>query len=96
MRMTFDCNIQELAKGLGLDVEDVVAKLALDALDELQITTPVDTGRARAGWNMNQVTPDHAQVVNNVEYIVRLNEGHSKKAPAMFVEAALDKVVRGL
>ena len=35
-------------------------------------------------------------VFNNVEYIVRLNEGHSTQAPARFVQLAVDKVARNL
>lgn len=35
-------------------------------------------------------------VFNNVEYIVRLNEGHSTQAPARFVQVAVDKVARNL
>lgn len=35
-------------------------------------------------------------VFNNVEYIVRLNEGHSTQAPARFVQIAVDKVARNL
>ena len=35
-------------------------------------------------------------IYNNVEYIVRLNEGHSQQAPKRFVERAVDKVARGL
>lgn len=30
-------------------------------------------------------------VSNNVPYIRRLNDGHSKQAPALFVEAAIDR-----
>ena len=35
-------------------------------------------------------------VFNNVEYIVRLNEGHSTQAPAHFVQLAVDKIARNL
>lgn len=33
-------------------------------------------------------------VSNNVPYIQRLNNGHSKQSPAGFVEAAIDKAVK--
>ena len=45
-----------------------------------------------------QQAPKGAQFVvvyNNVEYIVRLNEGHSQQAPARFVQLAIAKVQRG-
>ena len=35
-------------------------------------------------------------VFNNVEYIVRLNEGHSTQQPARFVQAAVDKIARNI
>jgi hypothetical protein len=31
--------------------------------------------------------------VNNVPYIQQLNYGHSKQAPALFVEAAIDRAL---
>ena len=34
-------------------------------------------------------------IYNNVGYIMLLNEGHSKQAPAMFVETAVDSVMGG-
>lgn len=34
-----------------------------------------------------------AFITNNVQYIQRLNEGHSSQAPAGFVEAAIDSAV---
>lgn len=34
-------------------------------------------------------------IYNNVEYIIRLNEGHSQQAPAMFVEQAVESVMGG-
>ena len=93
MNIRFDCDINAIAKDLGVLVEDVVSKIAFDGLGELQATTPVDTGRAKSGWGVERIEPKHARIVNNVEYIVRLNEGHSKQAPAMFVELALDRII---
>ncbi len=34
-------------------------------------------------------------IYNNVEYIMRLNEGHSQQAPAMFAEKAVESVMGG-
>ena len=49
--------------------------------------------------NPSPSIPKNANIIciyNNVEYIIRLNEGHSKQAPAMFVEQAVDAVMGGL
>lgn len=98
--------------------DKVQRKAALDLFGELIQTTPIDTGRARAGWSMDvrkgeDVPPlkassyrpkspvppkgvPYIMIYNNVEYIVRLNEGHSTQAPAHFVEQAVDKIARNL
>ena len=120
----FDCNIPELAKKLQVDADLIKRKIALDIFARLLATTPVDTGRARAGWSVDTrhgsfvppedksgyaydrsvnptpyMIPKGADVIviyNNVEYIVRLNDGHSQQAPAMFVEQSVDAVMGGL
>lgn len=66
------------------------------ATDTLRKVTPVDTGKARSGW-YNQKTKDlngfsGATIVNNVEYISILNNGHSKQAPKYFIEQVLIKI----
>ena len=47
--------------------------------------TPKDTGKASAGWHID----DKGRIVNNVPYIERLNAGSSQQAPAHFVEKTL-------
>lgn len=50
--------------------------------------TPIDKGRARAGWQRRQ--QGSAQVVeNNVPYIERLEKGYSNQAPRGFVNQAI-------
>lgn len=93
-------------------------KAALELFDGLLASTPVDTGRARAGWSMDTshgdfvppkgagvyqaqsaFPPQGAEMIivyNNVEYIVPLNEGRSKQAPAHFVEQQIARVQAGL
>lgn len=117
--ITFDVqfNLDGLSENVADMADKVQRKAALELFGELLQTTPIDTGRARAGWSMdvrqgsdvppkNQQTyspkipsvPQKAQFIvlyNNVEYIVRLNEGHSQQAPARFVQLAISKVQRG-
>ncbi len=114
----FDCDIPAIAKQLQVDADLIKRKIALDIFARLLATTPVDTGRARAGWSVDTrhgsfvpnagsyayapqipLVPKNAPVIviyNNVEYITRLNDGHSQQAPAMFVETAVDEVMGGL
>ena len=95
---------------------NLVRETAMRVLGNLTKTTPVDTGRARANWNMSVGTPDMSTtentgapdsdatadevlsgyqgnkavyVSNGLPYIIRLNEGHSKQAPANFVEESV-------
>lgn len=113
----FDVNINAIAARVGIRADLIKRKLALDIWSELMATTPVDTGRARAGWSMGQTvtgyvpqkggvyqapntptppTGDIIVIYNNVEYIIGLNSGTSKQAPAMFVESAVEKALGGL
>ena len=72
---------------------DVAAKMALDLHQGLVLATPVDTGRARAGWTVD-TGPQDPVIENVVPYIGVLNDGHSQQAPAGFVEAEIDKATR--
>jgi len=58
--------------------------------EELVLATPVDTGEAREGWQIQEVEgaryPTY-EVINDVPHIGALNEGHSDQAPARFIEA---------
>lgn len=115
----FDCDIEALAQSFMVDADMLKRKIALDVYSRLIATTPVDTGRARAGWSVSAerpesgapaagqksypfpaaVMPKGAKIIciyNNVEYILKLNDGHSKQAPAMFVETAVSEVMGGI
>jgi hypothetical protein len=65
-----------------IDKESIV--ILNQAVDKLSDATPVDTGRAKNGWELIEGT-----IVNNVPYISELNEGHSQQASAKFVESTL-------
>lgn len=55
MRVTarFDCDIPALARQLQVDADIIKRKIALDIFARLLAATPVDTGRARAGWSVD-------------------------------------------
>jgi len=59
--------------------------------------TPVDTGEARKGWRTQKVKTSRgrllsATIINDVEHISYLNNGHSKQAPKYFIEQVLMKI----
>lgn len=123
LKRYLDMNIERPAK--------VMRKFMVEAYQQLTIKTPVDTGRARWGWNCSFVQPNftipmaapdgqknyygldagraksafRAEIVsgretlyiaNAVPYIVKLNEGWSRQAPARFFELAFENAVQKL
>jgi len=51
--MTFALDIEKFSKDAGLEINLVVRKISLDAYTRVTKKTPVDTGRARANWNLS-------------------------------------------
>jgi hypothetical protein len=125
MRVTarFDLDIPALAASIKQDADTIQRKIALEIFARLLAVTPVDTGRARAGWSIDTrhgsyvppkdesgyafdrsmnvspyMVPKNAPLIciyNNVEYILKLNEGTSTQAPEQFVETAVGQVMGG-
>lgn len=65
------------------------------ATDTLRQVTPVDTGEARSGWrNVKKkgIANEEGRIINEVEHIVPLNNGHSQQAPRYFIEQVLTKI----
>ena len=86
---------QALAR-LDRDIEEVIAdetnETLLSALNLVTQATPVDSGRARRSWQVETLADrdslDRATLVNSVDYIEPLNNGHSQQAPARFIQTA--------
>ncbi len=49
---SFNADLKKFGRLMGLELDTVVRKIALDAHDRVTEKTPVDTGRARGNWNM--------------------------------------------
>ena len=60
MSSTFDYQLSRLAKDLDIELEVVVRKTALLAYNSVTKKTPVDTGRARANWNVGVGSADES------------------------------------
>lgn len=54
----FENDLERFARKTGLEIEKVVQKLTLDAWNGVTKKTPVDTGRARANWNVAEGRAD--------------------------------------
>jgi hypothetical protein len=57
-------------------------------LKSLKEATPVDTGKASAGWKLRKLSKHKYALENNVEYVEYLNQGSSAQAPKNFIELA--------
>ena len=77
---------------MNLKTEQGIKELAFFAKEKIMAITPVDTGRCRAGWRMNQETPLSWIIDNPVEYTIYLEYGHSKQAPAGMVRITAQEI----
>ena len=48
----FNADLKKFANAMGLETEVVVRKIAFEVLKGVVQKTPVDTGRAKANWNL--------------------------------------------
>lgn len=85
--------VEEEIKKLGnIEIEERIDY----AVNTLRTVTPVDTGKARSGWESikykNNEKLQEAIIKNDVEYISVLNSGTSRQAPKYFIEQVLSKI----
>ena len=73
-------DIDKKSKNFISAVMDDVKRVAADE-------TPVDTGRAQRGWRRKS-----KDVLNNVEYITHLEDGHSKQAPSGIARPTIKEI----
>ena len=88
-------NFQEEMKRIEREVLELgnaeTETLAEYATNQLRVVTPVDTGEARSGWSQGKDV-EGIYILNDVEHIIHLNNGHSKQAPKYFIEQVLSTV----
>ena len=75
--------LSTLIKGYKGDMNKVYVQSCLELSARVQGATPVDTSRAKQGWS-NNGAPSLFRTfsyLNNVEYIIPLEYGHSDQAP---------------
>lgn len=79
-------SFNELKVAFNNEVDKVLKENTQKMFSELKEATPVDTGKAQASWRMVPLSKTRIAVKNSTEYIVYLNRGSSKQAPAYFIE----------
>lgn len=79
-------------KDLETTVSQFQSFVANTFKSEVTPRTPIDTGRARRGWQIRQ-QGSGPSIENRVPYIERLERGYSRQAPAGFVKQAVAATV---
>lgn len=69
-------------------VDDELDALSTTLASEIRKRTPIDTGRARSGWQKRK-----DEVRNEVPYIRRLENGYSSQARRGFTQQAVTATV---
>ena len=93
MKITIDLkgDAQILAR-LRQEIDQFSQFVADTFRSEVVPRTPIDTGRARRGWQQRQL--GRQQIIENqVPYIDRLERGYSRQAPRGFVRQAMTATI---
>jgi len=54
----FEADLEKFAIKTNIDIQTVLDKVTIDLFRDIIERTPVDTGYARANWNLNPTVPD--------------------------------------
>ena len=98
----FDITLKKFAKKIEVDAATVVRKVAFDLFNGVVSRTPVDTGWARASWNIAFNTPDLSvppKVQGGESAAVAANDAQEQKLdliaddfPRVWITNALDYI----
>lgn len=85
----FNFDLSKLKKSIksqaSPEILQQLKEIADAALAELALETPVDTGKAAAGWHY-EINGESVVLENDVAYVKMLNAGSSAQAPAYYIE----------
>jgi hypothetical protein len=70
-------------------IKNITDNLMSEVRTQVSGRTPIDTGRARRGWQQRSVK----SVENTVPYISKLEKGYSRQAPNGFVRQGISAAV---
>lgn len=77
------------------EVKDYIDRFTNGLVDEFRSQviprTPIDTGRARRGWQVRKGITK--RIENNVPYIGALERGRSRQAPRGFVKQSISAAI---
>jgi len=75
-------------------IDKLVSRVSQDTLAKAISVTPVRSGRAKKSWRQIKKGRRSFEVVNNVPYARRLDEGYSKQAPRGITRPASKAIAR--
>lgn len=75
-----------------IDSSNVLRKLALDLYAEIIKGTPVDTGRARANWNLSVHSPNYSVSNSTIISSVSITAGSLQNLPEVYISNGLPYV----
>lgn len=93
-------NLSSTKNSLDADFKSELKRMGDELYTEIKATTPVDTGRARAGWRKKEFN-NKVEISNAVPYIGVLDEGRgfrdgqmrgSKQAPKGIIGPSLEAI----
>ena len=76
--------MRQLKKDVNRETRRQFNKIKVKLKNDLVEATPIDTGKAREGWEIKGDS-----IVNDVDYIDDLNAGSSRQAGPRFIERTL-------
>ena len=85
--------IRKTMGGLEREKDRIIGEIAQDTIEVARKNTPIDEGRARAGWHREN-TIDGYRIVNRVPYIDLLEKGRSKQAPNRILGPTVREISR--
>ena len=77
---SFNADLKKFAKATDLELETVVRKVAFDVYKGITQKTPVDTGRAKANWNIGLGAID-SRITKNTTFQANLPPKGAGKRP---------------
>lgn len=87
----FETLADELRDLIIEDCEEMMTDIITEFTAPPPTGTPVDTGKARQGWQIDTTDPLAMEIYNREPHIGALNDGRSKQTPAGFVERGVLK-----
>tara|TARA_R110000803_G_C11836017_1_gene303955 strand:- start:174 stop:545 length:372 start_codon:yes stop_codon:yes gene_type:complete len=76
---SFNADLSKFAKTVNLDIETVVRKVAFDIYKGVTQKTPVDTGRAKANWNIGYGNANYTITENTTFRAIAPPKGAGKR-----------------